>query len=133
MWGMDPLGQNSQMNNVIRDVAQNGDAVLFWGCDVETTPLGWGGYLASRLCYWFTELGIKQIHISPDVNYTNAVHADKWIPVLPNTDAALQLAIAYTWIKEGTYDQAYLDTHAVGFENFKYYVMGGEDGVPKTP
>ena len=89
--------------------------------------------MASRLCYWFTELGIKQIHISPDVNYTNAVHADKWIPVLPNTDAALQLAIAYTWIKEGTYDQAYLDTHAVGFENFRHYVLGGEDGVPKTP
>ena len=52
---------------------------------------------------------------------------------MPNTDAALQLAIAYTWIKEGTYDQEYLDTHAIGFENFKYYVMGGEDGVPKTP
>ena len=94
---------------------------------------GWGGYLASRLCFWFTELGIKQIHIAPDVNYTNAVHADLWIPVKPNTDAALQLAIAYTWIKEGTYDQEYLDTHAVGFENFRYYVMGGEDGVPKTP
>ena len=58
---------------------------------LETTPLGWGGYLASRLCFWFTELGIKQIHIAPDVNYTNAVHADVWIPVLPNTDAALQL------------------------------------------
>ena len=72
-------------------------------------------------------------HIAPDVNYTNAVHADLWIPVKPNTDAALQLAIAYTWIKEGTYDQEYLDTHAVGFENFRYYVMGGEDGVPKTP
>ncbi len=115
------------------DVAQNGDAVLFWGCDPETTPLGWGGYMASRLCYWFTGLGIKQIHISPDVNYTNAVHADKWIPVKPNTDAALQLAIATTWIKEGTYDQAYLDTHAVGFENFRHYVLGGEDGVPKTP
>ena len=133
VWGMDPLGQQNQQNNVIKDISEHGDAVLFWGCDPETTPLGWGGYMASRLCYWFTELGIKQIHISPDVNYTNAVHADKWIPVLPNTDAALQLAIAYTWIKEGTYDQAYLDTHAVGFENFKYYVMGGEDGVPKTP
>ena len=133
VWGMDPLGQQNQQNNVIKDISEHGDAVLFWGCDPETTPLGWGGYLASRLCYWFTELGIKQIHISPDVNYTNAVHADKWIPVKPNTDAALQLAIAYTWIKEGTYDQAYLDTHAVGFENFKYYVIGGEDGVPKTP
>ena len=43
------------------------------------------------------------------------------------------MAIAYTWIKEGTYDQEYLDTHAVGFDNFRYYVMGGEDGVPKTP
>ncbi len=29
--------------------------------------------------------------------------------------------------------QGYLDTHAIGFDNFAYYVMGGEDGVPKTP
>lgn len=133
IWGMDPLGQQSKQSNVIQDISENGDAVLFWGCDVETTPLGWGGYMASRLCYWFTDIGVQQIHISPDVNYTNAVHADKWIPVLPNTDAALQLAIAYTWLVEGTYDQDYLDTHAVGFDHFRYYVLGGEDGVPKTP
>ena len=94
---------------------------------------GWGGMMASRLCYWFSDIGVRQIHISPDVNYTNAVHADKWIPVLPNTDAALQLAIAYVWLTEGTYDREYLDSHAIGFENFAYYVMGGEDGVPKTP
>ncbi|MEG0505658.1 MAG: molybdopterin-dependent oxidoreductase, partial [Raoultibacter sp.] len=61
------------------------------------------------------------------------VHADKWIPVLPNTDAAFQLAIAYTWMAEGTFDEAYLDTHAVGFDHFQFYVMGGEDGIPKTP
>ena len=133
IWGMDPLGQQSKQSNIIQDISENGDAVLFWGCDVETTPLGWGGYMASRLCFWFTDIGVKQIHISPDVNYTNAVHADKWIPVLPNTDAALQLALAYTWITEGTFDQEYLDTHAVGFENFRYYVLGGEDGIPKTP
>jgi trimethylamine-N-oxide reductase (cytochrome c) len=133
IWGMDPLGQNSLQNNCVKDVSENGDALLFWGCDPETTPLGWGGYMASRLCFWFTDIGVKQIHISPDVNYTNAVHADKWIPVLPNTDAALQLAIAYTWITEGTYDAEYLASHAVGFENFAHYVMGGEDGIAKTP
>lgn len=133
IWGMDPLGQQSKQSNVIQDISNNGDAVLFWGCDVETTPLGWGGYMASRLCYWFTDIGVKQIHIAPDVNYANAVHADKWIPVLPNTDAAMQLAIAYMWLKEGTYDQEYLDSHAVGFDHFRYYVLGGEDGVPKTP
>ena len=129
IWGMDPLGQQNKQNNVIKDISENGDAILFWGADPETTPLGWGGYMASKLCYWFTEIGVKQIHIAPDVNYANAVHADKWVPVLPNTDAALQLAIAYTWLKEDTYDKEYLATHAVGFENFAYYVMGGEDGV----
>ena len=83
--------------------------------------------------YFWKEIGIKQIYICPDVNYGAAVHADKWIPVLPNTDAALQLAIAYIWIKEGTYDKDYVATHVVGFDKFSDYVMGKEDGVPKTP
>ena len=46
--------------------------------------------------YFWKEIGIKQVYICPDLNYGAAIHADKWIPVLPNTDAALQLAIAYT-------------------------------------
>ena len=46
--------------------------------------------------------GIKQVYICPDLNYGAAVHADKWIPVLPNTDAALQLAIVYVWLTEDT-------------------------------
>ncbi len=61
--------------------------------------------MASRVCYWFDELGIKSIYICPDLNYGAAVHADKWIPILPNTDAALHLAIAYVWITEGLYDK----------------------------
>ena len=85
------------------------------------------------MSYWYTELGIKQIYICPDLNYAAAVHADKWIPILPNTDVALQLAIAYTWIIEGTYDKEYLKTHAVGFDKFADYVMGKEDGIAKTP
>ena len=51
----------------------------------------------------------------------------------PNTDAALWLGIAYTWIDEGTYDKDYVATHTDGFDWFERYVMGGEDGVPKTP
>ena len=61
------------------------------------------------------EVGIKQVYICPDLNYGAAVHADKWIPILPNTDAALQLAIIYIWITEGTYDKEYVKTHTVGF------------------
>ena len=52
---------------------------------------------------------------------------------LPNTDAALYLAITYQWFKDGTYDKEYLKTHAIGVEAYEAYVMGEEDGVPKTP
>ena len=78
-------------------------------------------------------MGIKQVYICPDLNYAAAIHADKWIPVLPNTDAALQLAIAYVWITEGTYDKEYVATHTVGYDKFEDYVLGREDGIAKTP
>ena len=131
-WGCEPVGQGKQ-GNLLLDVAENCELLLFWGCDQETTPWGWGGQLPSRLTYWYSELGIKQIYICPDLNYAAAVHADRWIPVLPNTDAALYLAITNVWFREGTYDKEYLKTHAVGVEAYESYVMGKEDGVEKTP
>jgi molybdopterin guanine dinucleotide-containing S/N-oxide reductase-like protein len=130
VWGMEPVGQQRPQTNLMSDIAENTDQILFWGCDPETTPWGWHGQMASRFCFWFTELGIKSIYICPDLNYGAAVHADKWIPIKPNTDAALQLAIAYT---RGMYDKEYVATHTFGFDKFKDYVIGSHDGVPKTP
>jgi len=132
VWGMEPVGQGKQ-TNIIPDVAQNCEMILYWGCDSETTSWGWAGQTASRLMYWFSELGIKSIFICPDLNYSAAVHADKWIPILPNTDAALQFAIAYVWITEEIYDKKYIETHTIGFEKIRDYVLGKEDGIPKTP
>ncbi|MDR2197367.1 MAG: molybdopterin-dependent oxidoreductase [Coriobacteriales bacterium] len=133
VWGSESHGQQNPQTNVVWDIAKNSDALLFWGADPETTPMGWGGFQPSRICFWLTEIGVRQIHIAPDVNYTNAVHADRWIPVLPNTDAAFQLAIAYVWMTEDLYDKDYVATHVEGFDWFEYYVLGHEDGVPKTP
>jgi molybdopterin guanine dinucleotide-containing S/N-oxide reductase-like protein len=133
VWGCENLGQMVPVTNVISDVSKNTDAIFFWGCDPETTPWGFDGQLASRLCYWFTEIGIKSIYVSPDLNYGAAVHSDKWIPILPNTDAALYLAIAHVWMTAGSYDKEYVKTHTKGFEKFQDYVLGKEDGVPKTP
>ena len=133
VWGMDPVGQMKPMTNVFSDMAENTDLVLFWGCDPETTPWGWGGQMASRVCYWFKELGMRSIYVCPDLNYGAAIHADKWIPIRPNTDAALHLALAYMWITEGTYDKKFVATHTFGFDKFREYVLGEEDGIPKTP
>jgi anaerobic selenocysteine-containing dehydrogenase len=133
VWGMEPVGQMVPDANVMADIAENTKLLLFWGCDPETTPWALDGQMASRLCYWWGEIGIKQVYICPDLNYGAAVHADKWIPILPGTDAALRLAIAYIWITEGTYDKEYIATHAYGFDKFEDYVLGKEDGIPKTP
>jgi molybdopterin guanine dinucleotide-containing S/N-oxide reductase-like protein len=133
VWGMEPLGQQLPQSNVYKDISENTDLLLFWGCDPETTPWAFNGQIASQWCQWFKELGIKSIYVCPDLNYGAAVHADKWIPIQPNTDAALHLAIAYTWITAGTYDKEYVATHTHGFEEFKKYVLGDEDGIPKTP
>lgn len=133
VWGCETNGFMDPVTNVAWDVAKHSDAVFFWGCDPETTPWAFDGQFASRLCYWFTDLGIKSVYVCPDLNYGAAVHADKWIPILPNTDAALYLGIAYVWITEGLYEKEYIETHSVGFEKFEEYVLGKEDGIPKTP
>ena len=119
--------------NVLNDISQHTQMLVHIGSDLETTPWGFAGQFPSQALYFWSSIGIKQVFICPDLNYSAAVHADKWIPILPNTDAALLLAIAYVWLKEGTYDKDYVKTHVVGFEKFSDYVLGQEDGIPKTP
>ena len=133
VWGTGFQGMMAPTDNVIKDIIDYAELLLCWGFDPETSAWGFCGQFPSRLCYFWRDIGIKQVYICPELNYSAAVHADKWIPILPNTDAALQLAIIYTWIKEDTYQKDYVATHTVGFEKVKAYVMGQEDGIPKTP
>ena len=49
------------------------------------------------------------------------------------TDTALAMAIAHVWIIEDTYDKEYVADRTIGFDEFKPYVLGETDGVPKTP
>jgi len=134
VWGMEgPHAGLPHQDAIFDDILENTEVLIFTGCDPESTVAGFAGQIGSIMCRWFKEAGIKIVAISPDCNFANAVHADKWIPIRPNTDGALYLAIAYLWIKAGTYDEKFLQTHCVGFDEFRRYVMGEEDGVPKTP
>ena len=45
----------------------------------------------------------------------------------------MAMAIAYVWIQEGLYDKQYVETHTVGFDKWKAYLLGEDDGIPKTP
>lgn len=132
VWGDSTLGLPLS-TNMLLDVVENCHTLLHWGCDAETSTLAWSSMLASRFCFFCTEIGIKQVFISPDLNYSAAVHADKWIPIYPNTDVALQLAVAHTWLENEWYDKEYMKTHTDGFDWVKYHIYGGDDGIPKTP
>ena len=43
---------------------------------------------------------------------------------------SLALAIAYIWITEDLYDKDYVAKRTVGFDEWKDYILGKEDGVP---
>jgi trimethylamine-N-oxide reductase (cytochrome c) len=133
VWGGEPVGEMEPAGNLWPDIAKHSDALLFWAADPEVTPMGFDGYMASRLSQWLHSIGIKFIYIDPALNYSGCYLADKWIPVFPNTDAALYLGIAWVWLTEGTFDKSYVDTHAVGADEFFDYVLGKADGEAKTP
>ena len=93
----------------------------------------------------------KYIFIDPYYNDSAMVLADEWIPIRPTTDISMVLAMAYTLITEDDpvtnplIDWDFLNRCTVGFDkdhmpegadpkdNFKDYVLGITDGLPKTP
>lgn len=133
VWGFDETLGEPWQDAVWDDVLENTEMVIFSGNDPESTGFGMSGSIATVMAKWLQQAGIKIVAVSPDLNYGSAVYADKWIPLRPNSDAALYLAIAYVWIVEKSYDEEYVRSHTVDFEQFKRHVMGLDDGIAKTP
>jgi len=79
------------------------------------------------------ELGIKMVFVDPYYNPTACLFSDKWFSPRLGTDVAFGLAIAHTWLTEGTYDKEYVAERTTGFDEWKDYVLGKSDNVPKTP
>jgi len=79
------------------------------------------------------EKGIPIISIDPRYHDSAQTLASEWIPIIPGSDAAMMIAMAYVMIQQDLQDQAFLDKYTVGFDKFRDYVMGKEDGIAKTP
>jgi len=76
--------------------------------------------------------GAKLVAFDPRLSET-AKAGTEWIPIKPDTDAAVALGMAYVIIKEGLYDKEFVENWTHGFEEFKKRVMGDEDGAARTP
>jgi biotin/methionine sulfoxide reductase len=79
------------------------------------------------------DAGVEFVSISPCVNDTLAELDATWIPVRPNSDMALMLALAYTLVRDGLHDEAFLQRYCTGFDRFLPYLTGAVDGQPKDP
>jgi len=113
-----------------REDMLNSKLIILWGWDPARMISG------TNTMYHLIkakENGARIIAIDPRYHDTAATVADEWIPVYPGTDTAVMAAMAHVIIKENIHDQPFLDKYTVGFDKFSAYVMGQEDGVPKTP
>jgi trimethylamine-N-oxide reductase (cytochrome c) len=118
---------------VFHDNANNCEMLVGWACN--ETHSWYSGLIAPIALHWMNKkVGIPVVSIGPEVNKTVGIHCNKFIPIVPNTDAALAAAIAYVWFDEDTYDKDYIATHAYGFDKWEAYVKGtASDKIAKTP
>lgn len=120
---------------------RNTKLLVLWG----SNPIWSSGGSPTYNYLQAKKAGAKVIMVTPQYNETAQGLADEWIPVRPSTDAALLIGMAHYMITNNLQDQAFLDKYTVGFDsthmpegtyykdNFRDYVLGTYDGVPKTP
>jgi anaerobic dimethyl sulfoxide reductase subunit A len=126
---------------------QNAELIVFWGANPAWSAQGnnMSFYLDAK------RAGTKFIFVDPLYNDSAMILADEWIPTRPGADHPMLLAMAYTLITEDDpetnplIDWDFLERCTLGFdenlmpegvdtkENFKDYVLGTYDGLPKTP
>ena len=132
-WGNSMRRGGSEPYGTVEDCLKECEMMVFWSSDPEATNGVYAGMEGTVRRQWLKELGIKMVHIDPYYNHTAAWLGGKWFAPRPDTGNAMALAIAYVWITEDLYDKKYVAERTVGFEKWKDYILGKEDGTPKTP
>ncbi len=134
-WGYSLRVGQSETYGTVEDCLQNSEMVIFWSADPETTSGSYGAQEGTVRRQWLKDpkLGIKCVHIDPFYNSSAQFLPGKWFAPRPTTSVAMAMAIAYVWIKEDLYDKDYVASHTIGFDKWKAYLLGEDDGVPKTP
>jgi biotin/methionine sulfoxide reductase len=77
--------------------------------------------------------GVRFVNISPVRDNIDTGGDVEWIPIRPNTDTAMMLALAYVVRHDPRFERAFLDRYTVGYDRFDAYLTGAVDGIAKTP
>lgn len=108
--------------------------VAFGGLALKNTGINHGGttaHPARDALRRFRERGGRIVSFSPLRDDVDGDH--EWHAPLPGTDVAVMLALAHVLATEDLADRTFLDTYCVGYDRFERYLLGTDDGVPKSP
>ena len=116
--------------------------IIMWGWNPAYTFHGGNTFYYMRLA---KQRGCKFVVVDPQYTDSAAAYDAWWIPIKPNTDAAMLAAMAHYIFSNNLHDQNFINRFcqgmdagtmpgwAQGRESFKDYILGTSDGQPKTP
>jgi anaerobic dimethyl sulfoxide reductase subunit A len=116
----------------------NSKFILMWGWSPGDGTFGTG---TMQFLKHAKKNGTRIVCVDPRITMTSRQLADEHVFIRPSTDAAALIAMAYVIVTENLHDQAYCDSHVLGLDegpvppgaSYKSYLLGLNDGQPKTP
>ena len=108
--------------------------VMFGGINPKNSQVSMGGVTHHETNLWFEEFaqrGIRRVNISPQ--RTDTPDGAEWLAIRPGADTAMMLGLAWVLETEKLASQNFLDKYCIGYEKFRNYLLGKNDGEPKTP
>ncbi|MGO4445844.1 molybdopterin-dependent oxidoreductase [Mycobacterium sp. 2YAF39] len=107
--------------------------VCFGGLALKNTGINHGGttaHPARDALHRFRDKGGRIVSFSP---MRDDVDGDcEWLAPVPGTDVAIMLALAHVLATESLADRDFLTRYCTGYERFERYLLGVDDGVPKS-
>ncbi|KAK2208151.1 formate dehydrogenase [Clostridioides difficile] len=98
----------------------NSKSIFVWGKNPAYTTIH-----TMQIIKKAKEKGIKIVVIDPIYTKTAQI-ADKYVQVNPGTDGALAIAMAKIIVEDKLYDEEYINSYVIGFEEYKKYLSSLE-------
>ena len=99
--------------------------VAFGGVPAKNAQISAGGAALHRVKPGLAAMdraGVRFVNISPVADNLETGGEVEWLPIRPNTDTALMLALAHTLVAENLVDRAFLARCCHGFDRFEPYL-----------
>lgn len=118
------------------EMLANTEVYVMWGADLfKTNKIDFNVANRKNDEYYvkYKKSGMKFISIDPIKTETAKMFDAETIYIRPNTDVALMLGMMNYLYTSKKYDKEFVAKYTDGFDQFVPYLLGKEDGIPKTP